>query len=240
MKKYVLCAILAIATASASAKDKDKVTALPSSAAAALSGKVLAVTRHKKADFSAMTAGKATFALIGGAAMVVAGNKIVEENQIADPADILEKELAPALAKQYGMTLKDGSGLFVDGSKPKEIIAVQPESDFILDLQSNGWMFAYYPTDWNTYWIGYATQAQLLDAKSGKVLSKMSCYTDTQKHPKSPGKDDMLANQAKLIKDVTASLGWICLHRIATKQLALAEGAVAATPPEFVDPLGKR
>jgi hypothetical protein len=201
---------------------------------------VLAVTRHKKADFTAMTAGKATFALLGAGAMIVAGNKIVEENEIADPVDILERELAPALAKHFGMTLKAGSGLLVNGSKPKEIIAVHSDADFILDLQSNGWMFAYYPTDWNTYWIGLAVQASLFDAKSGKQLSKMNCYSDTNKHPKSPLKDDMLANKAQLLKDVTASLGWKCLHRVAKQEFGLAETEVTAIPAELTDPLASR
>ncbi len=214
-------------------------TALPASAGGNLSGKMLAVTRHKKADFTAMTAGKATFALLGAGAMIVAGNKIVEENEIADPADLFESELAPAVAKHFSMTLKSGSGLLVNGNKPKEIVAVQPDADYVLDLQSNGWMFAYYPTDWNTYWIGYSVQASLFD-KSGKQLSKMVCYTDTNKHPKSPSKDAMLANKAQLLKDVTASLGWICLHRVAKQEFGLADGEVAATPAVLTDPLASR
>lgn len=237
--KKILCAMIALVSVTAAAKDKDKVMALPSGAASQLSGKMLAVTRHKKADFSAMTAGKATFALLGGAAMIVAGNKIVEENQIADPADIFEMELAPALAKKYGMTLKSGSGLLVDGSKPQQIVAVQADADYVLDLQSNTWMFAYYPADWNTYWIGYGVQASLFD-KSGKQLSKMTCYSDTNKHPKSPGKDDMLADSAKLLKDVSASLGWKCLQRVARQEFQLADAEVTATPAELMDPLGSR
>src|SRR5512132_549989 len=62
--KRILCAFIAIVSVAAAAKDKDKVTALPASAGGNLSGKMLAVTRHKKADFTAMTAGKATFALL--------------------------------------------------------------------------------------------------------------------------------------------------------------------------------
>jgi hypothetical protein len=238
--KKLLCAFIALMSLTVAAKDKDKVSALPASASSALSGKVLAVTRHKKADFTAFTAGKATFALLGAGAMIVAGNKIVEENQISDPADIFESELAPALAKKFGMTLKSGSGLLVNGNKPKEIIAVQADADYVLDLQSNGWNFAYYPTDWNTYWIGYAVQASLFDAKSGKQLSKMACYTDTQKHPKSPMKDEMLANSAQLLKNVTASLGWKCLDRVAKQEFGLLEGDISTAPPELLDPLTSR
>src|SRR5262245_24065372 len=72
-------------------RDKDKVTALSAAAASARSGKVLAVTRHEKPSFSAMTAGKAGLGMVGAFAMLSAGNKIVNDNGIADPADILEQ-----------------------------------------------------------------------------------------------------------------------------------------------------
>jgi hypothetical protein len=37
------------------------------------------------------------FAMIGAAAMISAGNKIVRENEVSDPADIIESELLPAV-----------------------------------------------------------------------------------------------------------------------------------------------
>jgi hypothetical protein len=223
----------------AAAREDDKVSALPAGAGAGLSGKVLAVTRHAKADFNAMTAGKGGLGMFGALAGISAGNKIVEENRVADPADILEAELAPAVAKHFGMTLKAG-GLLVDGNKPKKIVAAQPDSDFILDLQTRGWSFSYHSTDRDSYWVGYLVQARLFDTRSGKELSKMNCYSDTMDHPESPGKDDLLANQAQLLKDLTASLGWLCLHRVAKQQFALADGQLPAVPAALVDPLTSR
>ena len=182
LKQFSVILLLVIPLA-AMAKDKNKITPLPESAVAALNGKSVTITRHDKASFTAFTAGKAAFALLGAGAMIAAGNQIVKENEIADPADVLERELAAAIIKQYGLQLKAGSSPVIKASKPKDIAATQSDVDYILDLQSTGWMFAYIPTDWDSYWIGYSTRAQLINRVSGKALAVGTCYSDTQKHP---------------------------------------------------------
>ena len=171
MSKKIMMVLLVAMSVMASAKEKDKVVPLSESAGAALKGKSVVVTRHDKASFTAMTAGKATFALLGAGAMIVAGNKIVADNNIADPADLFESELVPAVVKHYGLLLKEGPSPVIKASKPKEIAATQTDGDYILDVQSAGWMFAYYPTSWDTYWIGYVGRVQLID----RLLSATAC-----------------------------------------------------------------
>jgi hypothetical protein len=235
LKQLSVILLLAISCA-AVAKDKNKITPLPESAVAALSGKSVIITRHDKPSFTAFTAGKAAFALLGAGAMIVAGNQIVKENEIADPADVLEHELAAAVIKQYGLTLMPGSSPVIKASKSKDIAATQGDVDYILDLHSTGWMFAYIPTNWDAYWISYSAHVQLINRVSGKALADGICYSDTQKHPMPPNKESMLANKAQLLKDVTASLGWHCAQVFAKEQFRLADGALAATPPELADP----
>jgi len=235
LKQLSVVLLMAIPLAGV-AKDKNKITPLPESAVAALTGKSVTITRHDKPSFTAFTAGKAAFALLGAGAMIAAGNQIVRENEIADPADVLERELAAAVIKQYGLQLKAGPTPVVKGSKAKDIAATQSDVDYILDLQSTGWMFAYIPSNWDAYWIGYSAHAQLINRVSGKAIADGICYSDTQKHPMPPTKDDMLANKAQLLKDVTASLGWHCAQVFAKEEFKLADGSVAATPPELADP----
>lgn len=235
LKQLSVVLLLAIPLAGV-AKDKNKITPLPESAVAALNGKTVVITRHDKAAFTAFTAGKAAFALLGAGAMIAAGNQIVKENEIADPADVLERELAAAVIRQYGLQLKEGASPVIKPSKAKDVAATQSDVDYILDLQSTGWMFAYIPSNWDAYWISYSAHAQLINRVSGKAIANGTCYSDTQKHAFPPTKDNMLANKAQLLKDVTASLGWHCAHVFAKEQFRLADGAVAATPPELVDP----
>lgn len=235
MSKRILLALLATVPVLVSAKGK--VLPLSESAAAALNGKTVAVTRHEKANFTAMTAGKATFAILGAGAMIAAGNKIVADNDIADPADVLERELATAVAKHYGMQLKEGPAPVIKASKPKDIAATQPDVDYILDVESAGWMFAYYATDWGKYWIGYNGHVQLIDRASGKPVADAFCNASTNKHAASPTKEAMLDNNAQLLKDVTTALGWTCVHVLAKEEFRLPDGVAAPIPAEYADPL---
>lgn len=236
MLKQLSVILLLVIPLAVNAKDKNKITPLPESAVSALNGKSVTITRHDKPAFSAFTPGKAVFGLIGGGAMIMAGNQIVKENEIADPADVLEHDLAAAIIKQYGLTLKDGPSPVIKASKAKDIAATQGDVDYVLDLQSTGWMFAYIPTNWDHYWISYSAHAQLINRVSGKALADGICYSDTQKHPMPPSKESMLADKAQLLKDVTASLGWHCAQVFAKEQFRLADGALAAMPPELADP----
>ena len=89
--------------------------------------------------------------MLGAGAMIAAGNKIVADNNIADPADVLERELVPAgrQALRPGAEGRAGSSV-IKPAKPKEIAATQHRmSTHVLNVESVGWMFAYYPTEWD-------------------------------------------------------------------------------------------
>jgi hypothetical protein len=216
---------------------KDKMLPLPQTATAGLQGKTLVVTRHKVPPYTAMTAGKAGFALLGAGFMIAEGNKIIRENEVPDPAALLEAQLAPAIAKHYGMQIKPATIAMIDVEKPKQIAATQMDSDYILDIRSGGWMSSYYPGDWAKYWILYSVQVQLINAKDGTLVSNMACNASTNKHPNSPGKDQMYANKAQLFKDVSNAHGWTCMKLLAAQQFLLPDTALVATPVEYVDPL---
>jgi hypothetical protein len=44
------------------------------------------------------------------------------------------------------------------------------DADYLLDVRSGGWMFAYYPTHWGKYWVGYSVQVQLIDKRAGRLV----------------------------------------------------------------------
>jgi hypothetical protein len=235
MKTQVLAIAMCLVTVNAYAKEKP--LPLAEKDASSLDGKVVVVTRHEKPSFVAMTAGKAAFALLGAGAMIAAGNQIVKENEIADPADVLEHELVPAIAKQYHLQVKSANPVTIKPEKPKEIAATQADADYILDLRSGGWQFAYYPTEWGKYWVAYSVQVRLIDAKSAAVVSNMGCTANTNKHAASPTKEALLADKAQLLKDVTGSLGWICVQLLGKEQFLLPAEAIPAAPAQYTDPL---
>jgi len=104
-------------------------------------------------------------------------------------------------------------------------------------VRSGGWMYAYYPTRWGSYWVGYSVQVQLVDTKTGRQVSNVACNSSTHENPNSPSREQLVANEAKLLKDVTASLGWVCVQILAKEQFRLAPNQVASTPAEYTNPL---
>ena len=235
--KHLLSAIAMLA-ASLSVCAKDKITPLTTDAAAQIQNKTFIVTRHAKPDFSAMTAGKASFGLFGAIAMVNAGNDIIQSNHVPDNAEILEEILVPLLIKKYGLTLIDENANHTAFNKPEEIAKEQTQGDYILDIASLNWMSLYYPGNWSEYHTFYIGQARLIERASGKQISSMTCVLngrkDKNKFP--PSKEDMLADQAQLLKDMLASQGWNCAQRIAKDEFGIAEADIPKTPVKYVDP----
>jgi hypothetical protein len=227
--------LLCAATASA----KDKIIPLSEADAAALRGKTVALTVHGRPSFSAFTAGKATFGLLGAAAMISAGNKIVDENGVQDPAILVRERLAQILHDTYGAIVLDPDTTANKAKKPKDLAALHPEADYVFDVQSGLWMFSYYPSDWDNYWVGYSVQSQLVDTHSNRQLTNMACTAGTKDSPVRPSRDQLLENEAQLLKDVTQHLGWTCTHLLAKEQFHLADGEVVAIPEQYRDPMSR-
>ncbi|MEH6414594.1 hypothetical protein [Pseudomonas sp. CGJS7] len=222
----------AIALASLPAMAKDKLIPLAAADAAALKDKTVAVTFHEAADFTAMTAGKATLGLFGGLAMIKTGNDLVSENGIADPAILLRQQLGDALRQTYGAQIRPVDAAATKAKKPKEIAAVHPETDYVLDVRSGGWMYAYFPTDWNSYQVVYSVQVQLV-AKDGRQVSNAACTANTKANTNPPSREQLIANGAQLLKDYTAALGWNCLQILATNQFMVPLEKFAGVPQPY-------
>lgn len=237
MKGHVALLLLLAAT---TAQAKDQVMPLSEADATALSGKTVAVTLHERPSFTAMTAGKAGFGLFGVGAMVSAGNKLVDENHVEDPAVLIRSQLASSLASAYGAQMQPvDTTPTASKKKPKEIAAAHPQADYVLDVESAGWMYSYRPTQWDIYWVSYSVQVKLV-TKDGRLASNLACSGHTQAHPASPSRDELHANGAALLKQVTASLGWNCVQLLARQQFRIPDDKIAATPAEFADPLTAR
>ncbi|WP_237056148.1 hypothetical protein [Marilutibacter chinensis] len=230
----LLCAALLCAS---TAMARNKMTPLSEDDAALLQGKKVAVALHQRPSFGAMTAGKASFGLIGAGAMYAAGNKLVDENNVADPATLIREQLASSLRTSFGAEVLNVDAEPTDAKKPRQIAATHPEADYVLDVRSTGWGYAYYPMDWNSYWVNYGVQVQLVETATARQVSNMACNASTRDHANRPSRDQMHANGAQLLKDVTAHLGWTCVQLLSREQFKLPEENIATIPGAYADPL---
>lgn len=227
----------AIALAALPALAKEQIIPLSGADAALLQGKTVALTLHERPDFVAMTGGKAAFGLLGVGVMIKAGNTLVDSNHIADPAGIIRENLAAVLHNAYGAQILPADSTATSATKPKALAALHADADYVLDVRSGGWMHGYYATKWASYWVGYSAQVQLIDAKTGVVKANEACNASTQPHANPPSRDQLYADGAKLLKDVTGSLGWMCVQLLAKEELHAPADAVPTTPAQYADPL---
>lgn len=234
MKTTLLAGALALATLPAVAKNK--VEALAPAAAAALQGKTVALTSHETPDFAAMTAGKATFAMFGAFAMIKAGNDLVRENQIADPALTVRDQLAAGLRDAYGATLLPADTAPTKAKKPKELAASHTDADYVLDVRTRNWMYVYYPGDWNNYHVVYSVSVQLV-SKDGRQLSEAVCTAGSQPEKTPPTREQLHADGAKLLKDYNTALAWNCVQALGPAQFGIAADKLSPTPEPYASML---
>lgn len=158
------------------------------------------VSARKRPDFSAMTAGKAGFGIIGALAMISAGNAIVEENDVEDPAGYIAAELAGDLSTALGARSVDNGGALADAGSPAALAKLYPGADLVLDVQTVNWSFVYFPTDWNNYRVIYSAKLRLVDTRNGRLAAEGFCARVPEHTPDAPSHDELLADRAAVLK----------------------------------------
>jgi hypothetical protein len=176
-----------------------KTVPLASSIGSAYRGKSITYSIHETPGFSAMTADKAAFGGLGAAAMISKGNEIIQENKVQDPAATIGATLVQDLATKYGLIVQQPT-VRTAAKKPSEIASVYKDADLVLDIQTRGWGFAYFPLDWNNYYIMYSAKLQLIDTKQGTVLAVGSFAYDSKDNEKHPSYKQLTDNQAEGLK----------------------------------------
>lgn len=182
------------------------------STASNLRDKTLALSASNKPDFSAVTAGKATFGFMGALAMIDAGNRIVEEYDIADPAIFLAEEMSKVI-KDRNLVMVKLPVHATNENDVEELAESHAESDFLLDVRTVNWGYSYFPMDWNNYAVNYSAKVRLIETSSAEVRAEAFCGYVDERHDDSPSHDDLLENRAERLKQE--------LHVAATECLAI-------------------
>lgn len=199
-------------------------------------GRELSLSVRDKPDFGAMTAGKmaggALFGALGGAiagsAMVSAGNELVAQNAIEDPAEKIGAMLGATLrAKLDARPVAFRTRLASD--EVAEISKSPSGTDLVLDVRTIGWGFVYFPTSWSKYRVLYSARARLLDARKGHVLAESGCAMPVAEDADiAPTYDELLANGASRLKGELQRGADYCAGQFASKMFSLT--VVAAAP----------
>lgn len=179
------------------------------------------VSARKKPDFAAMTAGKAAFGMIGAFAMIEAGNDIVEENGVQDPANYIGAELAKSLSESLGVQLVENGGKLAESGKPGDLARVYGNAHLLLDVQTINWSFTYFPTDWNSYRVVYSAKLRLVDTRTGKLRAEGFCARVPEKSDGAPSRDQLLADSAAGLKNELKVAADYCIGQFKSNVLGV-------------------
>lgn len=160
----------------------------------------MTVSTRKKPAFTAATPGKAAVGMIGALAMISAGNNIVEENGVEDPAGYISAELEKSLSASLGVRPVANGGRTADSAKPQQLAEIYRDADLLLDVQTINWSFGYFPTDWNNYRVIYSAKLRLVDTRTGKLQAEGFCARVPEKSDGAPSYDQLLADRAAVLK----------------------------------------
>jgi hypothetical protein len=217
MKKILVLVSLAMLFTGCASVNKVPMTA---QTASSLKQQTLTHTTRARPDFAAITAAKASFAMVGAFAMISDGNNIVKTNDVADPANTIAAGLAKALAESHGV--KVSAPAAVTSNDAAEIAAaVKDKASYVLDVQTVNWSFAYFPTDWTHYRVMYAARARLIDTATKNIVAEGACSRVPDTNVNAPTYDQLTANSAALLKQELALAAGACVTSLKAEMLSI-------------------
>jgi hypothetical protein len=178
-----------------------------------LNAKTIALTNRPRAGFMASTAGKALFGPLGVVAMEEAGKKIAADNNIEDPAVLVGRDLLVAAENRYGAVAASMPPIQIDITDVTKLAHAAAGADFLLDVQSYGQLFSFFPGRPTYYWLSTTLNVRVIDIPHAKLIAEGHCAVDTRKDPDPPTYDELLADKAARMKAVLNAQSEQCLAK---------------------------
>jgi hypothetical protein len=177
-------------------------------------------TTRNPAGFIAMTPGKAMFAVAGTMAMLGAGDMIVKENLMTEPAGALSRDLARVVAERTGGVVRS-EPTPATGLKPEDIAAGAKDARYVVDVTTMGWSYIYQPLKWTSFNANYYARLQLIDATTGKLLLKDVCAWPKKGEAQFVSQEALLADHAQELKRQIMKGTLACRSQFVSKMEAL-------------------
>ncbi|MCB1866349.1 MAG: hypothetical protein KDG50_13085 [Chromatiales bacterium] len=160
---------------------------ISSDAIGALGSASTTTSAYDKPDFMAFTAGKAYFGVLGVLVAVSEGNKIIEENNVPDPAVRIGNSIAEYISLRRGVTILPNATV-ANSDSLDSLSDLYQHARFIIDIKTLNWSFVYFSSDWNNYHVHYAARMRLIDTQSKEIVAEDTCqfkpeYSNTDSAP---------------------------------------------------------
>jgi hypothetical protein len=149
-----------------------------------------------------------------------AAAKAAQYGHVVDPALGIAQELLSAFENQKGVRRADGVLAVPDESTPKDIARpARARARFMLDVETSQWGLSTFATDWFHYELHYQAKARLIDTESGTVVASGECKDVPDDKAKAPNFDQLMIDNAALLKQKLASAANECAAALKAKML---------------------
>ena len=153
--------------------------------------------------------------------MFTHGNSIIANNNVTDPADAIAIGLAKVLEEAHGSKLVMPPATVNTDDAAQISANVNGAARFVIDAQTISWGLSFFPTDWGHYRVIYAAKARLIDVQTKTVIAEGSCKRIPENNMNAPTYDELLANEASLLKKELAAAASECVKTLKAEMLSL-------------------
>ena len=143
------------------------------------------------------------FGGIGGAIIGLADNFSSTENVYTKtPEYYLNATLSSYLQKKYKIKYIS-QDIVTNETAVEDLVKQYSNVDYLIDNRNFKWIVDYYPFNWGTYGVQYASALQFIDVKNKKVIAQGYCDFSSKLNEASPTYDELFKNNNELLKQIT-------------------------------------
>jgi hypothetical protein len=148
-------------------------------------------------------------------AMAAEGSRIVKKHHLVDPSSAIASRLMMELAHRYALVPRTPRPIAGAGQK------VRWDTDLYLQVKTEHWAMDYFLDDWAHYRLVYETSVELRDGRTDRLLASGQCQSNPEETTTGASYDEMLADEAALLKKRLADAAAACTQVLSRDLFAI-------------------
>jgi hypothetical protein len=126
-----------------------------------------------------------------------AGNAIVEQDHLVDPAAVIGPALLAELVSTYGMKPIQSDGLPTTSLRST---TSPPGADFVLSVEISSWSTMYLLTRLSHYGVMLTAKAKIVDGATANVLREARCFIRPRDQSDAPTFTELMENDGARLR----------------------------------------
>jgi hypothetical protein len=194
------------------------------SAVANLTGKEVIVVKRLMPDFMAVTRSGMSVGLVpfvGGFirndGLISAGNSLVQENDIGNPAYEIADKIGRSMAIKHGTKYIGVDASVVSNDAASVLAVVYSTVPLVLDVKTINWGLVYFTVFSDTYRAFYIARLRVIDTSTSSILAEGECRSIPDRKGDALSYDALVENRAVRLKEKLKEAAQFCIQEFSSK-----------------------